>query len=241
MQVFWCTATFSRLLLPHHSEIFGVLCCCLQEKDPSADEAFAAAAALKQQSIITAAGDQSAAHAVDGFIPKPRPTNAFKAKASMRKQAAMTDQSMPVLPLSAATQTTVKASHSKDTNPTSVTSVQAVASISADALPKDTGLSDKARSACTASNSAEERHEWAQQPQSSPASQQPIAQSGGSRQPPLLGSLDLEALPAGVPVISFEIDDAEGPLEGAANDLSSQFGRLKVTDCLCGSPVGCKH
>lgn len=159
----------------------------------------------------------------------------------MRKQAAKPDQSLPVLPLSTAAQTTVKPSHSKDTNPASVTSVQAVASSSADALPKDTGSSDRARSCCTASNSAEQRHDWAQQPQSSPASQQPAAQAAESSQPPLLGTPDLEALPAGVPVISFEIDDAEGPLEGAANDLSSQFGRLKVTDCLYGSPLGCKH
>ncbi len=222
---------------------------CLQEKDPSADEAFAAAAALKQQSIITAAGDQSAAHAVDGFIPKPRPTNAFKAKASLRKQTA----SMSV---SAATQTDVEASHSKDTNPASVSSVQAAAatpadalpndtgSSFADALPNDTGLSDSARSSCTAGNSAEQRHDWAQQPQSSPAPHQPVAQSGGSSQTDrqtVLGSLDLEALPAGAPVISFEIDDAEGPLEGAANDLSSQFGRLKVTGCLYESARGCRH
>ncbi len=202
--------------------------CCLQEKDPSADEACAAAAALKQQSIIAAAGDQSAAHAVDGFIPKPRPTNAFKAKASMRKQAA----SMSVPSVSAATQTTIEASDSRDTNPARVSSVQAVASIPAEALPHDTGSSDHAYSSCTASNSAEERHDWAQQPQSNIASQPPVAQSGGSSQPPVLGSLELEALPAGAPVISFEIDDADGPLEAAANDLSSQFGRLKVAGYL---------
>ena len=31
-----------------------------------------------------------------------------------------------------------------------------------------------------------------------------------------------------VPILSFEIDDAEGPLEGASNGLASQFGCLKV-------------
>ncbi len=160
----------------------------------------------------------------------------------MCKQAAKPDQAMPVLPVSTPAHTTVKASHSKGTKPADVTSVQAVASSSAGALPKGTGSSDKARSSCNAGNTAEEeQRDRAQQPQSSPASQQPVAQSGGSSQPPLLGRLDLEALPAGVPVISFEIDDAEGPLEGAANDLSSQFGRLKVTDCLHASPLGCKH
>lgn len=175
---------------------------------------------------------------MDGFIPKPRPTNAFKAKASLRKQAAKPDQAMPVLPWSTPAQAPVKASHSKDTHPASVTSVQAVASSSADALPIGTGSSDKARCSCTAGNPAEEeQHDRAQQPQKSPASQQPVAQPDASSQPPL----DLEALPAGVPVISFEIDDAEGPLEGAANDLSSQFGRLKVSDCLRESPLGCRH
>ena len=247
---FWFTARSASSWLLHCSPCSLSTGCCLQEKDPSADEAFAAAAALRQQSLITAAGDQSAAHAVDGFIPKPRPTNAFKAKASMRKQAA----SMSV---SAATQTTVEASHGKDTNPARVTSVQAAAATPA-------GESDNTRSSCTASNSAEQenctlfsdhngsllrrqhgamtighspnsaeqRHDCAQQPQGSPASHQPVVQSGGSSQPPLLGSLELEALPAGDPVISFEIDDADGPLEGAANDLSSQFGRLKVAGYL---------
>ncbi|DBA66827.1 TPA: hypothetical protein ACH3X2_001963 [Trebouxia sp. C0005] len=199
----------------------------IKERDTSADEAFAAAAALKQQSIITAAGDQSASHAVDGFVPKPRPTNAFKAKASMRKLAAKPDQAMPVLPLSTPAHTTVKSSLSKDTNPACVAAAQAVASSSADALPQGTG----SRSSCTASSpTEEERRDWAQQPLSSPASQQPVVQSDGPSQPPVLGSLHLDTLPAGVPVISFEIDDADGPLEGAANDLSSQFGRLKVTD-----------
>ena len=47
-----------------------------QEKDPSAAEAFAAADALKKQSMQSAAGDQTAAHAVDGFVPKIRHTNA---------------------------------------------------------------------------------------------------------------------------------------------------------------------
>ena len=37
-----------------------------------------------------------------------------------------------------------------------------------------------------------------------------------------------------VPILSFEIDDAEGPLEGASNGLASQFGRLKVES----SPAG---
>lgn len=175
---------------------------------------------------------------MDGFIPKPRPTNAFKAKASLLKQAPKPDQAMPVLPVSAAAHTPVNAAHSKDINPAGVTPVQDVASSSADALPKGTGSSDKARSSCTAGNSAEEeRYDQAQQPQSSPAFQQPAAQPDEASQPPL----DLEALPAGVPVISFEIDDAEGPLEGAANDLSSQFGRLKVTDCLYKCPLGCNH
>ncbi|KAL0032891.1 hypothetical protein WJX77_005051 [Trebouxia sp. C0004] len=209
----------------------------IKEKDPSADEAFAAAAALKQQSIITAAGDHSAAHAVDGFIPKPRPTNALKAKASMRKQAAMSDHSMPVLPSTPAAQAPIKAYQSSSTKPASVTSVQAAASSSADALLKDTGSSGKACFSCTGSNSAEQQHHRAQQPQSSPASQQPAAQPDGSSQPPLLGNLDLEALPASVPVISFEIDDAEGPLEGAANDLASQFGRLKVIDPSHPQPI----
>ena len=44
----------------------------LQEKDPSAAEAFAAADALKKQSMQSAAGDQTATHAVDGFVPKIR-------------------------------------------------------------------------------------------------------------------------------------------------------------------------
>lgn len=48
----------------------------LQEKDPSAAEAFAAAEALRKQSIQSTAGDQTSAHAVDGFVPKARLTNA---------------------------------------------------------------------------------------------------------------------------------------------------------------------
>ena len=47
-----------------------------QEKDPSAAEPFAAANAFKQQSMQSAAGDQAAAHAVDGFVPRIRHTNA---------------------------------------------------------------------------------------------------------------------------------------------------------------------
>ena len=47
------------------------------------------------------------------------------------------------------------------------------------------------------------------------------------------GSAELSSMASGnasaeVPVLSFEIDDAEGPLEGASSGLAAQFGRLKV-------------
>ena len=60
---------------------------------------------------------------------------------------------------------------------------------------------------------------WQQLPQSQQQEQQ--------------GSATMPSVSAGspttdVPILSFEIDDAEGPLEGASNGLASQFGRLKV-------------
>ena len=59
------------------------------------------------------------------------------------------------------------------------------------------------------------------------------AAEGPSQQQPLPGGSHLEAASNGRPIFEFEIDDAEGPLEGAAHDLSTQYGRLKVT-CILG-------
>ena len=56
----------------------------------------------------------------------------------------------------------------------------------------------------------------------------------GLAQPSSAGSAGFEAS-SGAPILAFEIEDADGPLEGAASDLSSQFGRLKVSLYWCGS------
>ena len=54
----------------------GTALLLLQEKDLSAAAASAAATALKKQSMQSAGGDETAAHAVDGFVPRLRHTNA---------------------------------------------------------------------------------------------------------------------------------------------------------------------
>lgn len=210
----------------------------IKEKDPSADEGFAAAAALRQQSAISAAGDQSAAQAVDGFVPKSRPTNAFKAKANLRKQAAVPDHGSSadqstttshLLPAPSAAQGTSEAA---DIIAAPATCHSSATAAVADTLQKGSCSNGTADSAHTTTGSADKLHSQTKQLQATcSASHLSTVDVEESCKPALPNSLSQDSvLPAEAPVIAFEIDDADGPLEGAANGLSSQFGRLKVID-----------
>ena len=185
---------------------------------------------------MSAAGDQSAAQAVDGFVTKSRPTNAFKSKASLRKQAVVPDRrssvdqpkaTTEVLPALSAARGTSEAA---DTIGAQAASNSSAAAAAADTLQKGSSTNSTAGSARTSTGSAEHPHSQTEQLQppcsTSHLSSVDVEQSS---KPALPNSLSHDSLmPAEAPVIAFEIDDADGPLEGAANGLSSQFGRLKV-------------
>lgn len=185
---------------------------------------------------MSAAGDQSAAQAVDGFVPKSRPTNAFKAKASLRKQAAVPDHSSSadqptttsqLLPKPPADQGS-SAAADKVGAPTAQTTPAVP-----DTVQTGSRTNGTAGSARTSTGSAE--HSYSQTDQLQPtcsASHLSSLDVEQSSKPALPNNLSPDpSLPAEAPVIAFEIDDADGPLEGAANGLSSQFGRLKVFKC----------
>lgn len=206
----------------------------------------------------SAAGDQTAANAVDGFIPKSRPTNAPKPRAlpsSKRKQPASKQVSFK-LPNSASVQST-----GEDTS----------ASVKQTERAEPTGPAHWEDSQCTPSSQAQEAEQpfdrfktTGQQPAQSTEKYQELSERQGvstPQQPACIESqaeTEAEALdgtgqgqshgvsreqyqtsgppvlapeaaePAEAPVLSFEIEDADGPLEGAANSLASQFGCFKV-------------
>ena len=205
----------------------------MQEKDPTADEAFAAAKALQQQSMQSAAGDQSAAQAVDGFVPKARPTIAFKAKANNQSQSSRRSDGQ------AAASTSLSA---KGKRPVAQGQFAAGGHEGADGPhPRASSGSNAAavaRPVSEASISAQQVDTMSQQMQAASVSEESQGLESGSQQH--LSSSTSLAVPADAPIIEFEIDDAEGPLEGAANDLSSRFGRLKVSPHL-GAATLCPH
>ena len=200
----------------------------------------------------SAAGEQSAANAVDGFIPKSRPSNAPRPKAhpnSSRKQP-IPKQVKFELPNSASAQSTEadtlvrleQTAHEETTGPafrqdsdcTSSSQVQGPeqpcsrsktsehqpgwsAGQSQD-LSEHQGLSTPEQPAHT--ESQEKTHDGAGQSlEATEEKQQGCGLPATASEP---------AHSAGAPILSFEIEDADGPLEGATNGLASQFGCLKV-------------
>ena len=190
--------------------------CVLQEKDPSADEAFAAAAALKQQSMHSAAGDQAAAHAVDGFIPKSRPTKAPTPQpgiSSQPKQAAARRVTFEQLSspsperrvgdTSAGISQPEQAELDSQQDKEPIPSRQSPVSNGSLAMPSTPAMSD-----ADTANHSQNLHSQQQQHDAQVTS----------------GSVLTDT----APILSFEVDDSESPLEGSSHGLAAQFGRLKV-------------
>ena len=220
----------------------------LQEKDPSADEAFAAAKAMQQQSMQHAAGDEDAATAVDGFVPK------FKPEKQLAKRLS-----------SANSKANPKDSHSASEHYISeaavpnTSGVKQVCTQDADGfLGQQNGLTPQDQSQAHSDDGIHPSRPPKHSSSSAGATQSNVVQFGfqDSKHLARISSTDphaaaaaqsssdsgqgqaassepatvveLEASSGPRPVLSFELEDAEGPLEGAAHGINAKFGRLKV-------------
>lgn len=217
----------------------------LQEKDPSAAEAFAAATALGKQSMQSAAGCHTAAHAVDGFVTKLRPTSSAP-KAQKGSGTQHTRHKEPARlhesPIANNTLAGSPQPHGQAVQgcvcppegPATRLDSDCTSSTQSASPSTDSGLSRSAEAAVTqdtgglqASEQLQQHRQQHQQPQQQWQQQQ--QQHNGDR-----SSMSSSAAPAEAPVLSFEIEDAEGPLEGASNGLAAQFGCLKVINFCLG-------
>ncbi|KAL3135542.1 hypothetical protein ABBQ38_006019 [Trebouxia sp. C0009 RCD-2024] len=215
----------------------------IKEKDPSAAEAFAAADALRKQSMQSAAGSHTAAHAVDGFVTKPRPTNgpssALKAQKGPGAQqtghkeharsrdspTAVNTSAVGAQPHAAAVQESVCA---PPEDPATRLDSECTSSTQLAFPSTEVDLSGSAEAAVTQDRgglqTSEQPQQHRQQPPQPQQQRQQQQQHSGE-----LSSVSSSAAPAEAPLLSFEIEDAEGPLEGASKGLAAQFGCLKVT------------
>ena len=233
-----------------------MLCVLLQEKDPSADAAFAAAKSLQQQSMQSAAGDINSAAAVDGFVPKlkpskaplkqpkpasPKPTqapapqhavinssgsvpNQQQAEGSSCSTPQGNEPSLKQSPLNlrstagSTSQSTQKSeAHTRHSDPT------------AGSNPLLAG--QPGTSAQTGSASGD--HTARLKPNASVASGAAVASDDGSSSAQTVAEAGAQEGTDLRPVISFEVEDAAGPLEVAEHGISATFGRLTVWPCVC--------
>lgn len=100
-------------------------------------------------------------------------------------------------------------------------SQRSLSSISAD---KSRGAEPSAPSSKGGLLYTSEQQQQLQQQHLNQQQMQQQRQQGNAEMPSALAG----SAAADAPILSFEVDDAEGPLEGASNGLASQFGRLKV-------------
>ena len=228
----------------------------VQEKDPSADAAFAAVKSLQQQSMQSAAGDTSSAVAVDGFVPRLKPNTAPlrqpKPAASESSQASAPQHTVSESSRSTCgqpqaqggdrdtsqpTESSVQQSPSSSRSTAGNTLSKAQNSIAHSGLSQPTpnstpplaeqpGTSDQTG---TASRDHSARLNTNLQDDAAVPSDDGSSSAPTAAQPVLPGQVEIDAHP----VISFEVEDAEGPLEGAEHGINAKFGRLTVRPCTC--------
>lgn len=210
----------------------------MQEKDPSADAAFAAAKAMKKQS---SAGDPVAAAAVDGFVPKLKskklPARGLKQGSMAAKSTRNHAASQPNVPVSQI-QSTARYTQLPDQDmprqdsssafqeePWAVTETHLARIRSTDqhAATESTSSGKQSNAVLAEAADATEHGSGLLARASSDEDQ---GQTG-----PLQHVAPAEHDRASNPVLCFELEDADGPLEGAEHGINAKFGRLKVNYC----------